>query len=407
MSGVHILVGTRKGAWIYSSDEARQKWDVSEPIMRGSSVYSMSVDTRRGRPRLFAASNHWAWGRSVARSDDMGKTWEQRNPGLGFPSDPPEPIPNLAFDAKGGLTDRGPLTIENVWSIAPGHESQPGLVWAGTQPAGLFKSEDWGESWTPVDSLNNRPERKFWYPTGGGASSLHSVEVDPRDGNRVYASIASGGTYISEDAGETWRNCSHNAIATNPEARKMLAQMQEQFGDTFPVPEGVDPAAADEFHKFRVDQKNPDRLWGQAHIGVFRSDDRGATWHDVTVGLPSFHGFPLAVTKKGADAVFVVPLEFQADNFRVCPGQFAVYRTTDGGANWQRLTDGLPGPHDYQSAYREAMDTDGADNEGVAVGTTNGEVYYGRDGGERWERLPGTLPPILSVTAIDSRLLKG
>jgi photosystem II stability/assembly factor-like uncharacterized protein len=401
MSRVLVMVGTRKGAFIYTSDQSRERWEISEPMMRGSSVYSMSIDTRRSTPRLFAASNHWAWGRSAARSDDMGKTWETRSPGLSFAANPERPIPNLAFGPDGMLTDRGPLSVENVWAITPGHPSQPGVVWAGTQPAGLFRSEDWGESWAPVDSLNYRPERKYWYPTGGGASSLHSIEVDPRDANVVYASIASGGTYLSRDGGETWTICSHNAIATTPEARAMIeAFANMDLGPNFEVPEGVDPAAADEFHKFRIDRKNPDRLWGQAHIGVFRSDDQGAHWQDVTAGLPSFHGFPLAVTKQGPDFVFVVPLEFQADNFRVCPGQFAVYRTGDAGATWERLTNGLPGPNDYQSAYREAMDTDGCDHEGVYVGTTNGQVYFGRECGERWERLPGTLPPILSVTAV-------
>jgi photosystem II stability/assembly factor-like uncharacterized protein len=402
MPRVNVLVGTRKGAFIYSSDDTQERWELSEPMTRGSSVYSMAVDARHDPPRLFAASNHWAWGRSVARSDDFGKTWEQRNPGLSF-GETQESIPNLDFDAQNNLIDRGPLSIQNVWAITPGHRSQPGVVWAGTQPAGLFKSEDWGESWAGVDSLNYRPDRKYWYPTGGGASSLHSIEVDPRDANRVYASVAAGGTYISEDGGSTWRVCSHNAIATNPGAREMLAQFAS-MEDTFPVPEGVDPASANEFHKFRVDQKNPDRLWGQAHIGVFRSDNRGEAWADVTEGLPSFHGFPLAVTKRGPDFAFVLPLEFHADNFRVCPGQFAVYRTGDGGKSWERLEKGLPGPHDYQSAYREGMDTDGCEPEGVYVGTTNGEVWFGRECGERWQRLPGTLPPILSVTAFDARL---
>jgi photosystem II stability/assembly factor-like uncharacterized protein len=134
-------------------------------------------------------------------------------------------------------------------------------------------------------------------------------------------------------------------------------------------------------------------------MGVFRSDDAGATWADVTEGLPSFHGFPIAVTKRDKDAVFVVPLDYGQDNFRVALGQFAVYRTQDSGKTWEPLTNGLPGPSDYQSVYREGLDTDGLDSEGVYVGTSNGEVYYGAERGERWMRLPGTLPPVWSVTA--------
>lgn len=380
MARIHLLVGTRKGAFLYSSDERRQTWDLSGPMMRGSSIHSMALDTRRNPPRLLAASNHWAWGRAVARSDDFGANWELRTPGLSFAAD-------------------SGLSVENVWAVTPGHESEPGVVYAGTQPAGLFRSEDWGESWTAVESLNGIEERKYWYPTGGGASCLHTIEVDPRDGAHVYASISAGGTYVTRDGGGRWELCSHNAIATTPEAREFL-KMASAMAPDFEVPEGVDPAAANEFHKFRVDRKNPDRLWGQAHIGVFRSDDNARSWHDVTAGLPSFHGFPIAVTKRAPDHVFVLPLEFAAANFRVCPGQFAVYRTADAGATWERLTSGLPGPDDYQSAYREAMDTDGSDPEGVYLGTTNGQVYYGREGGQHWERLPGTLPPILSVTAV-------
>jgi photosystem II stability/assembly factor-like uncharacterized protein len=152
-------------------------------------------------------------------------------------------------------------------------------------------------------------------------------------------------------------------------------------------------------HKMRLDYKNPSRLWTSSHIGVYRSDDEGKSWDDVTEGLPSVHGFPMAVTKAGKDAAFVVPLEFESNNFRVCPGQFTVYRTEDQGKSWEGLTNGLPGPHDYQSVYRNAMDTDSLENAGVYVGTTNGEVYASADTGDRWQRLPGTLPPILSVTA--------
>lgn len=134
-------------------------------------------------------------------------------------------------------------------------------------------------------------------------------------------------------------------------------------------------------------------------MGVFRSDDRGATWEDVTEGLPSFHGFPIAVTHREPDAVYVVPLDVGQDNFRVSLGQFAVYRTSDAGKSWEPLTNGLPGPQSYQSVYREGLDTDGLDQEGVYVGTSNGQVFASNNGGDHWQRLPGDLPPVLSITA--------
>lgn len=376
----HVLVGTRKGAWIYTSDEQREKWQISEPMMPGWTVQHMAVDTRRTPTRIYAAANHWAWGPSVARSDDGGKTWEQRSPGLAFPA------------------DMG-LTVTSVWHIEPGLASQPGVVYAGTQPGALFKSEDWGESWAPVDSINRTKARQFWGPTGSvGDSSLHSIQIDPRDANRVYVSISSGGSYYTENGGETWDLCSHGVVATTPAAKEFLAEVLESFPQP-ELPPDVDPAALDEFHKFILDPKNPDRLWGQSHVGVFKSENRGKAWEDVTANLPSFHGFPVTVTRSGPDAAFVIPIEYGADNFRVVRGQFAVWRSKDGGASWEKLTKGLPGPNDYQSAYRESMDTDAYDSAGVYVGTTNGEVYASNNLGEEWRRLPGTLPPIVSVTA--------
>jgi photosystem II stability/assembly factor-like uncharacterized protein len=380
---VRVLVGTRKGAFMYTSDERRELWELSEPILPGWSVYHLAADLRRQPPRLYAAAAHWAWGPCVARSDDGGRTWAQDSPGLAFPP------------------DMG-VSVERVWQVRPGHPREPGVVWAGTQPAGLFRSADWGDSWAPVDSLNRHPYRPFWNGSGGGASCLHSIEVDPRDPRHLYVAISTGGTYESRDGGLTWALCSHRVIATTAMARQMEAEFQARFPELveqFKLPPNVDPAAADELHKLRIDPKRPSRLWGQAHIGVFRLDEGSTTgWTDVTHGLPSFHGFPIAVTRREPDAVYVVPLAFERDNFRVCPGQLAVYRSRDGGATWQPLTAGLPGPHDYQSVYREGLDTDGLDPEGVYLGTSNGQVYASADGGDHWRRLPGTLPPVLSVT---------
>lgn len=375
-----VLVGTRKGAWIYTSDEARRRWDISEPLMPGWSVAHMAADLRHDPPRLYAAASHWAWGPTVSHSDDGGKTWVQRSPGLAFPE------------------DMG-ISVAAVWHVEPGPASQPGVVYAGTQPGGMFRSADWGESWAPVEALTRHKYRTLWGPTGSvGESSLHSIQVDPRNPNRIYASISSGGTYFTEDGGGSWELCSHGIVVTTPAAKALLAEIAVSFPQP-ELPPDVDPAALDEFHKFLVDTKNPDRLWGQAHFGVFRSEHRGKDWEDVTKGLPSFHGFPLAVTRRNPDAVFVVPIDYGADNFRVVRGQFAVWRSSDSGKSWEQFTAGLPGPNDYQSAYREALDTDGLAPEGVYVGTTNGEVYGSADVGEHWRRLPGTLPPILSVTA--------
>ncbi len=379
MTDVLVMAGTKKGAFIYTSDERRQNWSLSAPIYTGWSIYHMAGDTRGDHPRLYAAANHWAWGPSVAKSDDMGATWDYRSTGLAFPKDSGQ-------------------TIQNVWNVQPGHASEPGVVYAGTQPAGLFRSEDWGHTWSPVDALNNHETQPTWSMSGGGDSSLHSIEIDPRDAKRVYIAISTGGSFLTPDGGKTWSIFSTTAKISNEKALAWTAEMVTAFPNE--SPDAIDPLAVNEMHKMRIDLKNPDRIWTQTHVGVFRSDDCGTSWSDMTTGLPSFHGFPIAVTKREADAVYVVPLAFSGlyDNFRVCDGQFAVYRTRDAGATWEPTTKGLPGPHDYQSAYREAMDTDGLEAEGVYVGTSNGEVYGSFDGGDGWTRLPGTLPPILSVS---------
>ena len=379
---VRLLIGTKKSAFIYTSDENRKSWEVSEPRMGGWQIYHMVADLRDGTPRLYAAANHAVWGPSAAKSLDGGSTWEQRSEGLGF-------------------AEEMGVALYRVWHLRPGHESQPGVVYAGCSPAGLFRSEDWGVSWTPVDSINRHEHRTWWQPVAGsmpesaegwiaGGPPVQSIEIDPRDPNHMYVAISAG--YVTLDGCKSWQFFSHRVIATSPEAKIFISQ--QESGGRF----DIDPAAALDLHKLVIDVKMPDRLWTQAHTGVFRSDDGGRSWEDVTPGLPSFHGFPIAVTRREPDAVYIVPLDVGTDNIRVAPGHFAVYRTQDAGSTWDRLTDGLPGPNDYQSVYREGLDTDGLDPQGVYVGTSNGQLYASTDLGDHWQRLPGTLPPIVSVT---------
>src|SRR6185295_17069133 len=170
------------------------------------------------------------------------------------------------------------IAIQNIWNVAPGHAGEPGVIYAGTQPAGLFRSEDRGHTWAPVDGLNRNPKRDTWSGTGGGDSCVNSIEIDPRDARRMFVAVSSGGSYVSHDGGETWKIFSLTAVPSNEKARKWLDAMAEAMPAEVAakeVPPGVDPLAIDEMHKMRIDQKHPDRIWTQTHVGVFRSDDAG------------------------------------------------------------------------------------------------------------------------------------
>jgi hypothetical protein len=262
---VRLIVGTRKGAFIYSSDQKREKWEVSGPILPGWSVYNAAADLRDGAPRLYLAANHWAWGPSVTKSTDLGKNWDGRSEGLGFPQ------------------DMG-VTIQNVWSVSPGHASQPGVVYCGTQPAGLFRSEDWGASWKPVDSLNRHSDRQSWSGSGGGDSCVHSLEVDPRDARHFYAIISAGGSYVTRMA-TGWEKMT-TATAGPGRARPALRPPAVRAG----FAAGRDPQpSTDAPDAYRPQEPRPP--WFQA-IGVFRSDDGGTKWADVTEDSLRSTAFP-------------------------------------------------------------------------------------------------------------------
>jgi photosystem II stability/assembly factor-like uncharacterized protein len=260
MSQVRILVGTRKAAFIYTADERRQQWGVSKPMLAGWETFHMAADLRGDRPRLYAAANNPWWGPSVAKSLDGGATWDQRSVNLGFPKDMGQ-------------------AIQNVWYVQPGHESEAGVVYAGTQPPGLFRSEDWGVTWAPVEGLNRQEYRDYYQGIGEApdtGSPLHSIEIDPRDPKHIYLAISGGGSHETRDGGETWQLFSHIAVPTQQRKEMFYSQVVAD------VPPHVDPVAVWDMHKFVVDPKNPERMWTQAHTGVFRSDDGGQSWEDVT-----------------------------------------------------------------------------------------------------------------------------
>src|SRR5581483_3772533 len=221
---VKLLIGTRKGMFIYSAGRSREGWHLSPPMLPGWSIYNMAGDTRGGGRRLYSAANHWAWGPSVAKNADGGEDWDYRSTGLGFPQ------------------DMG-VAIQNIWCVTPGHDSEPGVVYAGTQPAGLFRSEDWGQNWAPVDALNRHADRQRWGGTGGGDSCLQSIEIDPRDAKHMYVAISSGGSYETKDGGKTWKLFSQTAVPKSDAAVAFMKQIMETVPEAAvrELPPDIDP----------------------------------------------------------------------------------------------------------------------------------------------------------------------
>ncbi len=354
-----VLVGTRKGAFIFESDRARKTWKPSGPHFAGWGVHHLSLDQREGAPRrLFAALYHDVYGANVQYSDDLGQAWQV--------ADGP------AFPKESGLN------VKRIWRVEPGHAARPNEVWAGADPGALFKSEDGGRTWRPVEALNNHPTRAdHWFP-GAGGLMVHSILPHPTDPDRLFVAISAAGVFRTDDGGQTWQPKNRNTHACF-------------------MPEGKQwPEVGQCCHHLVMSRTNPDWLFQQNHCGVYRSENAGDDWTALHDGLPAKFGFPIDVL--GEQTVFVVP-EI-SDEYRYTPeGRLSVYRSRDGGRRWQRLGRGLPQSGAYLNVLREAMATDTCEPGGVYFGTSTGQLYYSRDEGDAWHTLADTLPPIYSVTA--------
>jgi photosystem II stability/assembly factor-like uncharacterized protein len=350
---VTLYVGTRRGLFTATSDD-RRSWRIRGPELEGREVYYAFRDPRTGV--VWAATDHRVWGPHVHRSDDGGRSW-------------------TVLEAAPRPPDGSPLRA--IWFLAPGPSAEPDTLWAGIEPAGLFVTRDAGGRWEGVAALNEHATRDRWQPAGGGLA-LGGIQHDPREPRRIYCSVSAGGVYRSDDGGASW-------TAAN---RGVRCDFQPR----------VHPEAGQCVHKLRVHPARPDRLYQQNHCGVYRSDDRGETWTEITDGLPSDFGYALALDPADPDTAFVIPEESSHMRATV-DGRLRVYRTGDGGASWTALTDGLPQEHAYVSVLRDAMDHDDLDPVGLYFGTSTGHLFASRDRGERWSLVAGFLPKILAVTA--------
>ena len=347
-----VLVGTRRGLFTLRSMD-RRDWKLTGPALEGREVYHAIHDPRTGYQ--WAATDHKVWGPHVHRSEDGGKTWD------------------VLDAAPAHDDDRG---LKAIWFLAPGPTDEPDTLWAGIEPAGLFVTRDAGASWEPVTSLNDHATRKTWQPAGGGLA-LGGIQHDPSDERRIYCSVSAGGVYRSDDGGAKWK-----PINTGVRADFLPKQY---------------PKSGQCVHKLRIHPAQPDRLYQQNHCGVYRSDDRGEQWLEITAGLPSEFGYALAIDPRDPDTLFVIPEESSHMRAAV-EGKLRVYRSRDAGGSWQILKRGLPQEHAYVSVLRDAMDQDDGDPTGVYFGTSSGHLFASRDRGESWRPIAEFLPRVLSVT---------
>jgi photosystem II stability/assembly factor-like uncharacterized protein len=364
-----LLVATRKGAWLFHTDAARQSWRVDGPHFLGQIINHLVLDPRDGRT-LLAAAKTGHLGPTIFRSTDLGQTWLEA-------AKPPAFGP-----AVNGL---GARAVDHTFWLTPGHADEPGVWYAGTSPQGLFRSEDGGMTWAPFSSINDDPQYRQWFGTVQDGTpdgpKLHSIIVDPRDAKHLYFAMSGGGIHESHDGGASFA--------------PLIEGME--------VVEGFDPAEISfhDPHCVRLCPSNPDRLYQQNHCGIYRLDRPGKRWQRIGRNMPKEIGdigFPVVVHPHDDRTAWVFPMDGTEVWPRTSPGgRPAVYATHDGGETWQRRSNGMPADQAWWTVKRQAMTADKQGTVGLYFGTTSGELWKSRDEGQQWACLARHLPEIYSV----------
>lgn len=389
MSGVRVLVGTKKGAFILTSDAKRQKWDVSGPHFAGWEVYHLA-GSRVDPNRLYASQTSGWFGQVIQRSDDGGKTWHQPGTPPGEATTTPDGMPmgesnKFVYDTSPAtgkpLTThmwydgtQHPWEFKRVWHLEPSL-TDPDTVYAGVEDAAMFRSTDGGKSWHELAGLRGHGTGPKWQP-GAGGMGLHTIVLDPKNADRMFVAISAAGVFRTDDGGKTW-------------APKNRGLMSKYLPD--PTPE-----VGHCVHRIAMHPSRPNVLFMQLHWNVMRSDDAGENWQKVSGNLPSDFGFPIDVHAHEPNTVYVVPI--LSDSLHYPPeGKLRVYRSRTGGNEWEPLTKGLPQSDCFVNVLRDAMCVDRLDSCGVYFGTTGGQVYASADGGDSWNAIVRDLPAVLSV----------
>jgi photosystem II stability/assembly factor-like uncharacterized protein len=352
------MVGTRKGLFVGRSDADRSTWTWDAPQFPMQEIYSVAIDTRPDPTRLLAGATSPHWGPQVFRSDDGGRSWEETPGGaIRFPED----------------TD---TSLERVWQLRPAPDNQPGVVYAGTEPSAIFRSDDGGESFELNRGLWDHPHRPTWQP-GGGGQAIHTIIPDPSDPETVTVAMSTGGVYRTEDGGSSWEPRNHGITA-----EFMPGEMLE-YGQCV--------------HKIAMDADSTDRLYAQNHGGVFRTDDAGKTWTSIADGLPADFGFPIVAHPHRPDTIYVFPLVAAIERFPPS-GKPAVWRSDDAGETWRETGPGLPAEA-HTAVLRDGFSHDAADPVGLYIGTRHGAVWVSNDEGGTWAEVRSNLPDVLCIRA--------
>jgi len=364
MSSVRLLVGTRKGAFVLTSDGKRKEWKVSEPHFAGWEIYHL-----KGSPvdpnRIYASQSSGWFGQTMQRSDDGGITWE--------------PVGNeFIYDGVPGTHQwydgtQHPWEFKRVWHLEPSL-TDPDIVYAGAEDAALFRSADGGKTWQELPGLRGA-KGNLWQP-GAGGMCLHTILLDPSNAQRIFVAISAAGAFRTDDAGQTWR----------PINRGLKS-------DQIPDPTAEVGHCV---HRIAMHSSRPGVLFMQKHWDVMRSENAGDSWNEVSGNLPSDFGFPIDVHAHEPETIYVVPIKSDSEHFPP-DGKLRVYRSRSGGNEWEALTKGLPQSDCYVNVLRDAMCVDSLDKCGIYFGTTGGQVYGSADAGDTWKPIVRDLPAVLSV----------
>jgi photosystem II stability/assembly factor-like uncharacterized protein len=365
MSKIRVLVGTRKGAFILTSDGKRERWKVSHPHFAGWEIYHL-----KGSPaesdRLFASQTSGWFGQMIQRSDDGGENWE--------------PVGNeFNYDGVPGTHQwydgtQHPWEFKRVWHLEPSL-ADPDTVYAGAEDAALFKTTDGGRTWKELAGVRSA-KGHLWQP-GAGGMGLHTIVLDPDTPERIFIAISAAGVFRTDDAGQTWQ----------PTNRGLKSPYE------IPDPEAEVGHCV---HRIAMHPSRPGVLFMQKHWDVMRSDDAGESWHEISGNLPSDFGFPIDVHANEPETIYVVPIKSDSEHFPP-EGKLRVYRSRTGGNEWEALTNGLPQRDCYVNVLRDAMAVDSLDPCGIYFGTTGGQVYASADSGDTWNPIVRDLPAVLSV----------